>query len=71
MGASRWTVPAVWWRRLHASLTLFWLVAIIPSLLWWSHSLPWIVLMSVWANVAGHFSGWQGSRAETSNSDDG
>jgi hypothetical protein len=25
------------------------------------------VLMSVWANIAGHFAAWQGSRAEDSN----
>lgn len=57
-------VPASWWRRFHATMTALWLVAIVPSLLWWSESLKWIVLMSVWANVAGHFSAWQGTRAE-------
>ena len=27
-------------------------------------SLPWIAFMSVWANVMGHWSSWQGARAE-------
>jgi hypothetical protein len=36
----------------------------IPSLIWWRESVPWLVIMSVWANVAGHWSSWQASRAE-------
>jgi hypothetical protein len=58
-----WASPGTW-RRFHGSLTVVWILLIIPSLLWWSESIKWVVLMSVWANVAGHFSGWQGSRAE-------
>jgi hypothetical protein len=55
------------WRRLHATLTITWAFLLIPSVLWWSESIKWIVLMSVWANIAGHFAAWQGSRAEDSN----
>lgn len=58
-----WAAPGTW-RRVHAAFTFTWLLLIIPSLLWWSESIKWVVLMSVWANVAGHFSAWQGSRAE-------
>lgn len=58
-----WAAPSTW-RRVHATFTFMWLLLIIPSLLWWSESIKWVVLMSVWANVAGHFSAWQGSRAE-------
>lgn len=52
------------WRHIHAALTIVWSIAIIPSLLLWSESLLWIVFMSAWANVAGHFSAWQAARAE-------
>jgi hypothetical protein len=52
----------------HATLTVVWLVLLVPSVLWWSQSIPWLVFMSVWANVAGHFSAWQGSRAEDNQS---
>jgi hypothetical protein len=45
-------------------MTVVWILLGIPSVLWWRDSIPWLVGMSVWANVAGHFSGWQGSRAE-------
>jgi hypothetical protein len=40
-----------------------------PSLQWWRESVPWLVAMSVWANVAGHFAGWMGARSEAANTD--
>jgi hypothetical protein len=52
------------WRHVHATLTLLWFIAIIPTLLWWRESVLWVALMSCWANAAAHFSAWQGSRAE-------
>jgi len=55
------------YRRLHLTLTIVWVLLIIPSVLWWRSSLPWLVFMSVWANIAGHFSAWQGTRAEGAN----
>lgn len=51
-------------RRFHALATIAWAVLLLPSLLWWKDSLLWIVLMSVWANLAGHFAAWQAARAE-------
>lgn len=57
-------VPVRWLRHFHAGMTILWLVLIVPSLLWWKESLPWLVLMSVWANLAGHFAAWQGARSE-------
>jgi hypothetical protein len=54
----------VFYRRLHAVLTGVWLLAIIPSVTLWRESITWIVFMSVWANVAGHFSSWQAARVE-------
>lgn len=36
--------------------TIVWILLIIPSVLWWKNSIVWIVYMSAWANVAGHFS---------------
>lgn len=52
------------WRQVHAWLTVIWLGLLVPSVLWWSTSIKWLVLMSVWANIAGHFSAWQAARAE-------
>lgn len=50
--------------RFHAAMTVLWGLLIIPSLLWWSQSVPWLVLISVYANLAGHFGAYQASRAE-------
>jgi hypothetical protein len=36
----------------------------IPAVLWWRDSLPFLVFVSVYANVAGHWSSWQASRIE-------
>ena len=49
---------------IHKYITILWIVLIIPSLVWWRDSVPWLVFMSVWANVASHWSSWQGARAE-------
>lgn len=51
-------------KRFHAAATVFWLVAAVPTVVWLKDSILWVALMSVWANVAGHWSAWQGVRAE-------
>lgn len=50
--------------RFHATATLLWFCLIWPSVTWWSESIKWVVLMSVWANLAGHWSGFQAAHAE-------
>ncbi len=57
-------IPVRYLRRFHAAMTAVWLVLAIPSLLWWQHSILWVILLSVGANVASHFGAWQGARAE-------
>jgi hypothetical protein len=44
--------------------TCVWLALVVPTVLWWRESILWVALMSVWANVAAHFSAWQAARAE-------
>jgi hypothetical protein len=51
-------------RSFHGILTGVWLLLIFPSLILWRNSITWVVFMSVWANVAGHFSSWQAARVE-------
>lgn len=48
----------------HKWATIVWIVLLIPSVLWWNQAIIWVVLMSVWANIAGHWSAYQASRAE-------
>ena len=55
--------PVVW-RKFHGTMTIIWILLIVPSLLWWHSALIWIVFMSVWANVGTHFGAWQATKAE-------
>lgn len=48
----------------HKYATIAWVILMVPSIFWWSESVRWIVLMSAWANVAGHWSSYQASRVE-------
>jgi hypothetical protein len=50
--------------KFHGWMTVLWICLIIPSLLFWSQSVMWVVLMSVWANIAGHWSSFQAAQAE-------
>lgn len=44
--------------KTQATLTAVWLCLVFPSVTIWKDSVPWLVFMSVWANVAGHAAGW-------------
>lgn len=47
-------------------MTLVWMVLAIPSLIWWSESILWVILISLWANIVGHFSAYIAGRSEVS-----
>ena len=51
-------------RRLHGWLTLIWFVAAFPIMYFWSENLKFLVFVSVYAVVAGHWSSWQAARVE-------
>jgi len=51
-------------RAFHAAMVIVWVLLIIPSLLFWSNAVAWVVLMSLWANIAAHWSAWQAARTE-------
>ena len=48
----------------HKWATIVWIILVIPTIIFWPESILWLALMSVWANVAGHWSSYQASRAE-------
>lgn len=50
--------------RLHLCLTVLWVVLLIPTLLWWRDSVLWVAVMSWYAIVASHVSGYQSGRTE-------
>jgi hypothetical protein len=51
-------------QRLHLFMTVIWALMAIPTVLWWKESILWVAFMSLYANVVGHWSAYQGSRAE-------
>lgn len=51
-------------RHFHGAMTIVWLVLVIPSVLWWRESIPYLVGLSVYAVVMGHWSSWQAARVE-------
>jgi hypothetical protein len=59
-----WCQDATTLRRIHGYATVAWLILAIPAVAWWRHSVPFLVFVSVYANVTGHWSSWQASRVE-------
>jgi hypothetical protein len=51
-------------KKMHLVLTCSWGLLAIPTVVWWSESILWVALISVYANMAGHWSAYQASRAE-------
>jgi hypothetical protein len=49
-------------RRVHLSLLLAWLIIGTPVSMWLRYSIPWLVFLSVYAIVVGHWSGWSAER---------
>jgi hypothetical protein len=41
-----------------------WAGLAVPGLLWWKESITFVVIMSLYANLAGEFAAYQGARAE-------
>lgn len=50
--------------KFHKYATLVWILLLIPGLLFWKESIVFIVLMSLWANIASHWAAYQASRSE-------
>lgn len=51
-------------RRLHLVLMVIWALLAVPTLLFWTNSVPFLVFVSLYANFVGHFSSWQAARSE-------
>jgi len=52
------------WMHFHAVMTGVWMLLAIPTVLIWKESILWVAFMSLYANMVGHFSAYQASRAE-------
>ncbi|HBQ1077899.1 hypothetical protein GHT37_01555 [Klebsiella pneumoniae] len=51
-------------KRCHLVAAVMWVGLAIPSLIWWKDSVLWVILISIYANIVGHLSGYSAARAE-------
>lgn len=57
-------------KNFHAVAVIVWILLIIPTVLFWKEAILWLAIMSVWANIAAHWSAWQGARTEVKEEED-
>ncbi|HCF8690403.1 TPA: hypothetical protein NIW38_001042 [Klebsiella pneumoniae] len=51
-------------KRCHLVAAVIWVGLAIPSLIWWKDSVLWVILISIYANIVGHLSGYSAARAD-------
>ncbi|WP_159210564.1 hypothetical protein [Klebsiella pneumoniae] len=51
-------------KRCHLVAAVMWVGLAIPSLIWWKDSVLWVILISNYANIVGHLSGYSAARAD-------
>ena len=51
-------------KRCHLVAAVMWVGLAIPSLIWWKDSVLWVILVSIYANIVGHLSGYSAARAD-------
>lgn len=49
-------------RRIHMTLMVIWIVVGLPVSFYLRESVPWLVFLSVYAIIVGHWSGWSAER---------
>ena len=56
-------------RTINLWLTVFWLILIAPTLIWWRNSILWVAVLSIWANVVSHYTAYLSARVEVREED--
>ncbi|MGE1170380.1 hypothetical protein ACMFCY_17070 [Klebsiella pneumoniae] len=51
-------------KRCHLVAAVMWVGLAIPSLIWWKDSVLWVILISIYANIVGHLSGYSAARPD-------
>ncbi|MCP6238412.1 hypothetical protein NL433_04860 [Klebsiella pneumoniae] len=51
-------------KRCHLVAAAMWVGLAIPSLIWWKDSVLCVILISIYANIVGHLSGYSAARAD-------
>jgi len=52
------------WVRVHGTLGVVWTLMTIPAVLLWKDSVPFLVAVSIYANIAGSAASWQAAKAD-------
>lgn len=55
--------------RAHLMLACFWVAMVLPTWLWWSDSVLWVSLVSLYANAVSHLAAYGAARAEKKSAD--
>lgn len=50
--------------KLHLALMVMWIILIVPTLLWWKESILWVLMISIYANIVGHWGAFQAVKSE-------
>ena len=50
--------------RIHLALTILWAILIPPAIIFWRNSVPFLVAVSVYANLAGHWAAFEAANEE-------
>ncbi|EOG2476959.1 TPA: hypothetical protein SMF39_004453 [Serratia marcescens] len=45
-------------------MSFLWVALAIPSVVWWKDSVLWVIIISIYANIVGHLSGYTAARAD-------
>lgn len=56
--------------RLHKWAAYAWTAFAVPTVIWWRDSIVLVLLISIYANVVGHWSAYEAARAQEDSSDD-
>ncbi|SAD64577.1 Uncharacterised protein [Enterobacter cloacae] len=51
-------------KRCHLTAAIIWFFLAIPSVIWWKNSVLWVIIISIYANIVGHLSGYSAARAD-------
>ncbi len=52
--------------RFHVALAFMWVLLVPPTLIFWAESIIWVLMISIYANIVGHWGAYQAARAEQS-----
>lgn len=51
-------------KTINGWFVILWATLVVPTLLFWSRSVLWVALLSIWANLVSHYTAWLAARVE-------